>query len=109
MFRIFTAVGGIFVIISGFYHAAQAEDFPVRRDVALKVGDSIVLRGLRSSCGSEQSSLETVRTFDTGRVVVGSRRCGGRASMPQTVFFAERPGTEVITLRQDVVNVTVTE
>lgn len=107
MFRILTVLGGLFIMLAPSGVPAQGL---VERAMVVKVGDTVVLRGLRAACNSDTASaIESTQTYETGRVITASRRCGGRTAMPQTIFIAERPGAEVITLRQDVVTVTVTE
>lgn len=107
MFRILAALGGLSIMFAASGVPAQGL---VERAMVVKVGDTVVLRGLRAACDSDTASaIESVQTYETGRVVTASRRCGGRTAMPHTVFIADHPGAEVINLRQDVVRVTVTE
>jgi hypothetical protein len=110
MFRVFGVAGA--ALVSAFSMGAHSEgsEGRVQRSLDLKVGQSAVLRGVRESCeGLSPGPVEAQTVHATGRVIVSSGRCGGRTSATHMLFMAERPGTEQIPLRDDLLYVTVRE
>ncbi|WP_134680222.1 hypothetical protein [Paracoccus ravus] len=94
---------------------AQAQNnVPYREKVNLKVGQAMVVHGLRGDCGQlpPKSKLKPMK-FKTGHVQYGkpgvrmSNRCKGPTPVYEAIFVAERPGQEKIELFGDPISITV--
>lgn|GEM_PF-1131861 len=87
---------------------------PYRENVQLKVGQAMVVHGLRGDCGQlpAKSKMKPVQ-FQTGHVQYGkqgvrrSKSCGGMTPVYEAIFVAERPGKERIELFGDPISITV--
>ena len=98
---------------------ASAGDFQYRRDVTLSVGQSIVLKGVRSGeCSTTEPPAwnnvkgklpaSTLGTFsDGGAGTVQSNSCGKRVAARGVKFKASRKGEERFVVFDDAIRVTV--
>ena len=98
---------------------AMAGDFPYRRNVTLSVGQTIVLKGVRSgecstsnapSWGRVKGKLPASKlgTFsDGGAGTVQSDSCGKRVAARGVKFTAKRAGSEKFVVYDDAISVTV--
>lgn len=98
--------------------SADAKDIGYRKYVTLKVGQSAVLKGVRSGCEEKvaptwnriRSRLPKSRTgafSDGGAGTVRSKSCKGRVPARAVRFTAKTPGTETLVIYNDGVRVTV--
>lgn len=97
---------------------AAAAEFAYNRDVSLKVGQSIVLKGVRAGdCGEVAPSWQDLSAAlpkprlgslsDGGTGVVDSRACKGRVAARGVRFTARKPGSESFVVFDDKITVTV--
>jgi|GEM_PF-1598311 len=96
----------------------QATDFKYRKSVTLNVGQSIILKGVRShNCGDKAPSWSRVRSrlpktklgkfSNGGDGFTDSGSCGGRVGARGILFTAKKPGKEQLTIYKDKVRITV--
>lgn len=101
-----------------FIRAGDAKDFKYHKKATLKVGDSIVLKGVRSrNCGDEAPSWADVKrrlpktehgTFSNGGSgFTLSRSCGGRVGARGVKYTAKSSGKERLNIYDDWVRITV--
>lgn len=108
----------VFFAVAAFALPATAKDFPYRRNVTLSVGESIVLKGVRSGdCSDEVPSWNSIAKrlpkprlgtlSDGGPGTVQSNSCGKRVAGRGVLFTAKAKGTERFVIYDDTINVTV--
>lgn len=95
-----------------------AQNIPFSPNVSVRVGQSVVLKGVRGSeCGKPalafrqlsqlpKSSLGSLS--DGGVGTTQSRACGGATPARAIKFTAQKVGSEQLTIYDDVINITVT-
>jgi len=97
---------------------ARSADFKFRKSVALKIGQSVILKGVRSrDCGAVAPGWSRVRHrlpktklgifSDGGAGFTRSKHCGGRVGARGIRFTAKRAGNEQVTIFEDTVRITV--
>lgn len=94
--------------------AEKPNRVPYKEKVTLKVGEAMVIHGLRGDCGKlpPKSQLKPIK-FTTGTVVFGkegvrkSNSCGGDTPVYEAIFKAETKGKEKIELFGDPISITV--
>lgn len=97
---------------------AQATDFKYRRAVTLQIGQSIILKGVRShDCSDRAPSWGHVRSglpktklgkfSNGGKGYTDSNSCGGRVAARGIRFTAKKSGKETLTIFKDSVRITV--
>ncbi len=97
---------------------ASAQSFPFNRNVTLKVGQSIVLKGVRgASCGQPPGGWRSVagqlpqtaigRYSDGGVGTVESSFCRGTTPARGVRFTATKPGSESLVIFGDQISVNV--
>lgn len=106
-------------LIASFTVPAIARDFPYKRNVSLSVGQSVVLKGVRSgSCSTTKApswgdvsgklpkpKLGTLS--DGGAGMVNSTSCNGRTAARGVKFTAKKTGSERFVVFDDTISVTV--
>ena len=93
---------------------AQGAEISWRKDVNLKVGESMVVYGYRGDCGQRpdlsQVRVPATRTgqFSFGQMGVRqSNRCGGTTPAIELVFTATAPGRETVKVQGDEIRIRV--
>lgn len=96
---------------------ASAEGIPYRRHVTLKVGEAVVLKGVRGDCGAPAPSWSRLsphlppttlgRFSDGGPGEVSSKSCKGMTPARAVRFTATQKGSETLLIFEDTVSVTV--
>ena len=87
---------------------------PYKERITLRVGQAMVVHGLRGDCGKlpSKSKLTPIK-FTTGTVVFGkegvrkSNACNGDTPVYEAIFKAEAKGREKIVLFGDPISITV--
>jgi hypothetical protein len=101
-----------------FSTAAIAADFAYNRTPSMKVGSSVMLKGVRAGdCGNTAPSWASIkgklpksnlgRFSDGGAGTVRSNSCGSRVAARGVRFTATNAGTESFVIYDDKFNVTV--
>lgn len=97
--------------------SAFAQNIPFSPNGSVRVGQSVVLKGVRSECGQPASAFRQLnglprsslgRLSDGGVGTVQSRACGGATPARAIRFTAQKAGNEQLTIYDDVINITVT-
>ncbi len=97
---------------------AYADNIPYKRSVTLKVGQSIVLKGVRSrDCGDIAEPWTPIKArlpnsilgvfSNGGEGTVKSRSCRKRVAARGIKFTAKKPGKERLLIFNDPVRITV--
>lgn len=113
--RAYLALSGlIFAVSCG---GVSAEGIPYRRNVTLKVGETVVLKGVRGDCGAPPPSWSQLssslpptalgRFSDGGPGEVSSKSCKGTTPARAVRFTATQKGSETLLIFEDKVSVTV--
>ncbi len=94
-----------------------AKDFPYRQTVSLKVGQSVILKGVRNQCSKDKApswgSLTKMPKLKTGVLTDGgtgtmiSKTCNGRVAARAIKFKATKPGSEKVNIYKDAFRITV--
>lgn len=106
-------------IVAALTLPALAQTIPYKRNVTLKVGESVVLKGVRSAdcsktqaqswdhvaSGLPRSKLGTFSNGGTGKV--NSNSCGGRVAARGVRFTARKTGSERLVVFDDAISITV--
>jgi len=98
--------------------AAEARDFKFKGTATLKVGQSVILKGVRrSNCGDKAPSWGRIRgklprsktgSYSNGGVgTVKSNSCGGEVGARGVKFTAKKAGKERLKIFGDFVRITV--
>lgn len=97
--------------------SAVAADIPYRRNVVLKVGQSVVLKGVRPKCNRTRAprfnrlrrlpSSRLGLLLDGGTGTVKSNRCGKVMPARAIKFRATRRGRETLSIYGDTISITV--
>lgn len=106
----------IFSVVTAF--AADTENFLFYNTVRLEVGESLVLKGVRSSdCGDKAPRWGGIRlklprsktgSYSNGGIgTVNSISCGGKVAARGVKFTAKKAGKEKLKIFGDVVKITV--
>lgn len=96
----------------------QATDFKYHRTVTLKVGQSIVLKGVRShDCSDRAPSWDRIKRglprsklgnfSNGGKGYTVSNSCGGRVAARGVKYTAKKSGKERLVIYDDSVRITV--
>jgi hypothetical protein len=97
--------------------SAFAQNIPFSPNVSVRVGQSVVLKGVRSECGQPAMAFKQLnripksslgRLSDGGVGTTQSRACGGSTPARAIRFTAQKAGSEQLTIYDDVINITVT-
>ena len=75
-----------------------------KREVVLKVGQSVVVNGIRGECGKRPTGLQLKKTRKTKLGVMSfgrwgvkeSDRCGGMTPAIEIVYTARKKGSEIV-------------
>lgn len=97
---------------------ASAKEFKYRKKTSLRIGQSIVLKGVRSgSCGDKAPTWAQVRgrlprsktgSFSNGGTgTVNSSSCGGKVGARGIRFTAKKRGKERLRIFKDYIRITV--
>ena len=94
-----------------------AGDIPYNSNVNLKVGQSVVLKGVRAKCdGTKAPSFASLKKLpkpktgvlsDGGAGTVDSKRCKGRVPGRAVIFTAKKAGSERLIIYKDEVIIKV--
>jgi hypothetical protein len=97
--------------------SASAQSIPANLSPTLKVGQTVVLKGVRApTCGQTPPAFEalpgqpssSLGNFSGGRVgTMNSRSCNGSTPAREVRFTAKKPGSETISVFGDSVTITV--
>ncbi len=100
-------------------NADSSNSVPYKERVNVKVGQGVVIHGLRGDCGkaptkSAVASMEQkYRDIKVGKIVAGkagvrrSRSCGGATPVVEAVFVAQKKGRVKIELFGDPISIKV--
>ena len=117
-----SSIGTVYVQSSGIFDGVSNPELrmaTIRHKIFVspKVGDSVVIHGVRGDCGQEPPSWRNLApgfpslktgVLSEGRIGVRfSRACGGNTPAREVVFTAKRPGSEKITLFGDTTTIEV--
>jgi hypothetical protein len=95
---------------------AFAQEIRANLSPTLKVGQTVVVKGVRSqTCGQTpppftagEAPTSTLGSFSGGRVgTMNSRACGGATPAREVRFTAKKAGSETVTVFGDSVTITV--
>jgi hypothetical protein len=96
---------------------AQAKDFTYKKHLTLKVGQSVILKGVRYRCSTTRApsfkSLRKLPRLKTGILMDGgigtmqSRTCKGRVAARGIRFKATKKGKETALIYSDAFYITV--
>ena len=90
-----------------------------KKDVKLKVGQAMVVHGLRGACGKAPTRADIKKMekrygmLGVGRIVAGkpgvrkSGQCDGDTPAVEAVFVAEKPGQVMVDVFGDPIKITV--
>jgi len=99
--------------------ADNSNKVPYRKNVSVKVGQSIVIHGLRGECGMlpKESAVTAMekryRDIKVGKITAGkkgvrnSASCGGRTPVVEAIFTAQQKGRVKIDLFGDIISIRV--
>lgn len=97
--------------------SAAAQTFQYRRDVTLRVGESVILKGVRWDCGNRAPSWRQIaagipesslgRFSDGGAGTTKSNRCNAVVGARGVRFTATKPGSETLTIYDDRIRIRV--
>lgn len=99
--------------VTAFAGPALAQYIPLRSNINMTVGQTVVVKGVRADCGQPAPPLRNLPrsalgTFSSGNVgTVNSRSCGGPTPARELRFTARRAGTETLVVFEDTVTITV--
>lgn len=109
----------IFMLSASFVFGDEVNHIPFKEKITVKVGESIVIHGLRGECGklpepSEITAMEA-RYVDVkvGKIIAGkdgvrgSRSCGGLTPVVEAVFVAQKKGRVKLRLFGDEISIRV--
>ena len=117
--KIFKALGLItaLTLAAGAGMPAFAETGPkieYQSKVTLKVGESVIVHGIRGDCGKAPAkSALKVPASKTGKFSIGklgwreSGKCNGATPAVQVIFTAVTPGKETVKVEGDAIKITV--
>lgn len=110
----------IVLLLSAFFtiNSANAQNIPYKKSVTLKVGQSVVLKGVRSrDCGDVAEPWTPIKArlpksklgsfSNGGEGTVKSRSCKKRVAARGILFTAEKVGKERLLIFSDPVRITV--
>ena len=97
---------------------SSAADFKYKRSVTLKIGQSVILKGVRSrDCGDKAEEWGPIKNrlpksklgkfSDGGAGTVSSNSCGGKVGGRGIRFTADKVGKERLVIFSDAVRITV--
>ncbi|MFN4159862.1 MAG: hypothetical protein ACK4GO_15875 [Gemmobacter sp.] len=96
--------------------AQQGPDIGYKENIALKVGQSVVIYGFRGDCGKLPNRREiSVPATKTSKIAFGrdgwrlSKRCGGKTPAVELVFTATAVGREAIKIQGDDIRIRVSQ
>lgn len=91
-----------------------------RSSVSLKVGQAMIVHGIRGACGQLPTKADLAQSkgnldaaLKTGHIAFGkpgvrkSGGCNGWTPVYETIFVADRPGKETVKIHGDTVRITV--
>lgn len=96
--------------------SAMAQNIPFNANVTLRVGQSVVLKGVRGECGQAAPAFKQLnrlpksslgRLSDGGAGSTTSRSCGGPTPARAIRFTAQKAGSEQLTIYEDAITITV--
>ncbi|MDA0704339.1 MAG: hypothetical protein O3A96_14070 [Proteobacteria bacterium] len=104
--------------VVSFSAPGMAEDFVYNESVDLKVGESLILKGVRgrecedsapawSRLADRFPSSDLGTLSDGGAGFTDSGRCKGRVAARGIKFTATKPGTETLEIYNDEIRITV--
>ncbi|MGI3169608.1 hypothetical protein ACRARG_10670 [Pseudooceanicola sp. C21-150M6] len=108
------------VVLGAVAGAAQAENkIKYQKKVSLKVGQAMVVHGMRGECGAMPTKAQIKKMeqrygkLGVGRIVAGkpgtrnSKSCGGKTPAIEAIFVAETPGQVMVDIFGDPIAITV--
>ncbi|MDA8585193.1 hypothetical protein N9L47_02880 [Rhodobacteraceae bacterium] len=112
MFRILLLIA---LMAGAMAHANSDNIIPYRKEVALKVGQAVIVNGFRGDCGERPKNVDPKRTRATklGVLTIGkwgmtkSRNCGGLTPAVEVIYHAKTKGSETIEVNGSKIRVTV--
>ncbi|MBX3547430.1 hypothetical protein [Chelatococcus sp.] len=118
MNRYVVGIGTFFLFIPIGFSDASAQSITFSRNIALKIGQSVIVHGIRGRTCSDgapswsQAKAElpssSLGSFSDGGVGTrNSRACGGMVPARAVRFKAIRKGSEVLNIQQDPISVTI--
>jgi hypothetical protein len=116
--RTILAVASVVGMLFAFPAVSLAKDMPYRSSVTVKVGQTVLLKGIRhKDCGKParafsyykpQLPKSSLGTFSDGGVgTTRSDRCGGVVPARGVRFTAKKPGKERLRVMGDPITITV--
>ena len=110
-------IAGVLTLCTVYTTVASAGIIPYRRSVSLKVGQSIILKGVRGGCNDRRAPSfsrlnrlprpRTGRLSDGGAGKVRSTSCNKIVPARAIRFTATKKGKERITIYRDRISITV--
>ena len=117
--KIFVSAAIIFLTSTSLTFADNSNKVPYRDKVTVKVGQSVVVHGLRGKCGALPTKSDVSKmqkqygNVQVGKIVAGkqgvrnSKSCGGATPVIEAVFVAQSKGRVAFELFGDPISITV--
>ncbi len=118
MNKLIVAVACAFLVLLSIVNIGWAQGFPFNRNVTLSIGDSIILKGVRSACDGTRAPAwaqvksrlpksKTGKFSNGGAGTVISDSCGKELPARGVKFKATKSGSESFTIFKDRFRITV--